>query len=187
MQQRVAADQARLARVETRLRQLTLEETMSDYDVRLKKVEPLLVASIRDTIPDWEQVTPTFNRLFDEVYAYAQSRGAVLAGPALDLWHHEGRPSGNEMPVEAAAPLAAPILESARVQVYHLLAVETMASTIHQGTFVRIGQAHEAVVRWTQTNGYQISGPSREIYLQYEREGNPNDYLTEIQYPVTKF
>ena len=158
---------------------------MPDYDVRLKTVEPLLVASVRDTIPDWEQVTPTFNRLFDEVYGYATSQGAVIAGPGLDLWHEEGPPSGADMPVEAAFPLAAPIPESERVKVHHLPAVETMASTIYHGSFTRIGQAHGAVIQWIYANGRRLCGPSREVYLQYNRDGDPNDYVTEIQYPVT--
>ncbi len=186
MQRRIAEEQARLARVETRLRQLEQENTMPDYDIRLKKVEPLLVASVRDTIPDWEQVTPTFNRLFDEVYGYATSQGAVIAGPGFDLWHEDGPPSGADMAVEAAFPIVAPIPDSERVKVSHLPAVETMASAIHRGPFRGIGQAHEAIVRWTKANGRRICGPSREVYLQYERDGDPSAYVTEVQYPVTE-
>lgn len=52
MQKRVAEEQTRLARVEIWLRQLEQEKTMSNFDVRLKKVEPMLVASVRETIPD---------------------------------------------------------------------------------------------------------------------------------------
>ncbi len=207
---RVSEEQARLERVETRLQHLEQEKTMSNYDVRLKKVEPLLVASVRDTIPNWEEVTPTFNQLFDEVYPYAASQNAAFAGPALDLWHVDGPPSGEDMPVEAAFPLATPITESDRVKVYSLPAVATMATTIHhgaptrrlssnplphagaasatiqQGAFATISQAHQAVIQWADDNGYQICGPGREIYLQYEREGDPNAYVTEIQYPVQK-
>lgn len=185
MQQRVAEEGARLARVETRLRQLEQENAMPDYDVRLKKVEPLLVASVRDIIPNWDQVNPTFNRLFDEVYEYASRQGVAFAGPRLDLWHEEGPPSGADMPVEAACPIATPIPESERIKVYHLPAVETMASTIHHGPFTRIGQAHEAVIRWAEANSRRLCGPSREVYLQYERDGDPNAYVTEVQYPIT--
>ncbi len=183
---KVTEELARLARVETRLRQLEQERTMSHYDVRLKNVEPLLVASVRDTIPNWEEVSPTFNRLFDEVYAYTASQGAVFAGPPLDLWHEEGPPSGADMPVEAAFPIAAPIPESERVKVYHLPGAETMASAIHHGPFAGLSEANHAAVQWISDNGYQICGPGRGIYLQYERAGDPNAYITEIQYPVRK-
>ena len=47
MQKRVAEEQTRLARVEIRLRQLEQEKTMSNFDVRLKKVEPMICMSRR--------------------------------------------------------------------------------------------------------------------------------------------
>jgi effector-binding domain-containing protein len=72
------------------------------------------------------------------------------------------------------------------VKVHTLPGVETMACTIHHGPFTAIGQAHEAVGRWTETNGYRICGPNREVYLQYSRDGDPADYVTEIQYAVQK-
>ena len=185
MQRRLAEEGARLARVETRLRQLTQEGTMSDFDVRLKKVEPQLVASIQETIPDWEQVTPTFNRLFDEVIAYVGRAGGHMAGAPFDRWL-DAEMRQADMQVEACAPLASPIAPNDRVQVSEMEGAETMASTIHHGPFTALKQAHEAVIRWAETNGYRLSGPSREIYLQYERNGDPNNYITEIQYPVAK-
>ena len=185
MQQRVAEDQARLARVETRLRQLSQEETMSNYDVRLKTVEPQLVASIRATIPDWEQVTPTFNRLFDELIASVDKSGGQWAGAPFDRWL-DAQPGKTDLHVEVCAPLLNAIPAAENVQVTELEGAETMASTIHPGPFTDLKQAHEAVIRWAEINGYRLSGPCREIYLQYERNGDPNAYITEIQYPVTK-
>jgi len=41
-------------------------------------------------------------------------------------------------------------------------------------------------MRWVESSGYRLAGPGREVYLQYERQGNPADYVTEIQYPVEK-
>ena len=190
MQRQVAEDQARLARVETRLRQLTLEETMSDYDVRLKKVEPQLAASIRATIPDWDQVTPTFNRLFDELIAYVDGQKGQWAGALFDRWHDAellpAQMPQTDLHVEVCAPLQRTISASDRVQVSEMEGAETAASTIHHGPFTGIKQAHEAIIRWVEANDCRISGPSREIYLQYARNGNPADYVTEIQYPVTK-
>ena len=49
-----------------------------------------------------------------------------------------------------------------------------------------ISEAHSAVIRWIEANAYQICGPIREINLQFERGGDPDDFVTEIQYPVQK-
>lgn len=185
MQKRVTEESARLARVETRLRQLTQEETMSNFDVRLKKAQPQLVASLQETIPDWDQVTPTFNRLFDELMVYVSEQNGQLAGAPFDRWL-DAQMRHTDLHVEVCVPLTKAIPTTDRVHVSEMEGVETMASTIHHGSFTEIKQAHEAVIRWAETNGYLLSGPSREIYLQYEREGDPNNYITEIQYPVTQ-
>jgi len=189
MQKRLAEEGARLARVETRLRQLEQEGTMSNFDVRLKKVEPQLVASIRETIPDWEQVSPTFNRLFDEVIGYATQHGGQMAGAPFDRWLDAESMCGGTPPtglrVEACVPLRSTIPASNRVQVCEMEGTETMAFTLLHGPFTLIKEAHQAVIRWAEANGRRICGPSREVYLQYERDGDPNAYVTEIQYPVT--
>ncbi|MCZ7546172.1 MAG: GyrI-like domain-containing protein [Anaerolineae bacterium] len=46
--------------------------------------------------------------------------------------------------------------------------------------------AYQAFGQWLEANGYHISGPSREVYLQYAPEMGPADYVTEIQFPVEK-
>lgn len=182
---RVEEERDRLRRVEARLRQIESEGIMPDYEVIVKRVEPLLVASIQDTIPDWEQVNATFNRLFDEVQSHVARHNGKCAGAALDLWHDPAM-SGQDMAVEAAWPLTQPIAESDRVKVRHLPGVETMASTTHHGPFATFPDAYHALLRWIEENGYRVAEPNREIYLQYERDGDPNQYVTEIQFPVAR-
>ncbi len=162
---------------------------MSNFDVRLKNVEPQLVASVPETIPDWEQVSPTFNRLFDEVIGYAAQHGGHLADAPFDRWLDAefmcGGTPQTGLRVEACAPIRNAIPPSDRVQVYEMEGTETMAFTVLHGPFTLIKQAHEAVIRWAEANGRRICGPSREVYLQYERDGDPDAYVTEVQYPVT--
>ncbi len=63
-----------------------------------------------------------------------------------------------------------------------------MACTLHHGPFVTISQAYETIMRWISENGYQITGPAREVYLRSaENDSQENsDNLTEIQFPVQK-
>jgi effector-binding domain-containing protein len=63
-----------------------------------------------------------------------------------------------------------------------------LASTIHNGPFVTIGEAYNAIGKWITDNGYKIVGPCRELYLhapEDNRQNNP-DTVTEIQFPVVK-
>lgn len=184
IQQRVREDQERLTRVEWRLQQIEQEGTMTSYEIIMKQVAPQLVAGVREIIPNREVVTPTLNRNFDELENHVKAHDA-FAGPFLDIWYAMDA-SDVDFDVEALAPIQQPIPETARVKVHTLPGVELMASTIHHGPFATIGQGHGAVMEWASANGYTIAGPGRELYLQYERDGDQNDYITEIQYPVEK-
>ena len=72
------------------------------------------------------------------------------------------------------------------MKVGELPAVETMASVIHHGSFSTLNQAYSAIFTWIEANGYRISGPNRELNLEYVRGGDQSKYVTEIQFPVEK-
>jgi DNA-binding transcriptional MerR regulator len=184
LQRRVREDQERLTRVEWRLQQIELEGTMTSYEIILKQVPPQLVAGVRETIPNWDALTPALNRNFDALENHVKAHDA-FAGPFLDMWHTMETGDTN-FDVEAVAPIQRPIPETERIKVHTLPGVEQMASTIHHGPFATIGQAHGALFEWVSANGYTIAGPAREVYLQYARDGDQNDFITEIQCPVEK-
>jgi effector-binding domain-containing protein len=39
---------------------------------------------------------------------------------------------------------------------------------------------------WIEANGYRLTGPDREIYLQGGTDPDDPSYVTEIQQPVEK-
>lgn len=185
LKQRLEADRLRLEQVETRLRYIEQEGTMPQYEVVLKRVEPQLVAALRDTIPTWEQVTPTFNGLFDEASAYVRQHNGKIAGNPFDRWV-DPEMRDTDMQVEVDIPLEAPIPESDRVKMVEVPGADAMACAIHHGSFAGLSEAYNALTQWIEANGYRITGPNREVYLQYDRDGSPDDFVTEIQFPVAK-
>ncbi len=183
LQQHITEEQARLARVEARLQEITREHTMPDYDVILKQVEPQLVVSVRDTLPSY----PAVGRLFGVLERYLARVGAYspdLIGAAI--WHDDDYKT-QDIDGEAVIYLKQPVPESVRVKVY-MLPAATMASVIHKGAYNRFHQAYEAIMRWIEANGYSIVGPNREIYLYCLEPVRQDDetYVTEIQFPVAK-
>jgi effector-binding domain-containing protein len=183
LQQHLAAEQARLQRVEVWLNTITQEGAMSDYNVVIKQIEPQLVASIRDTLPAY----PAISRLFDELHGYlARYSTDSLAGPATAIWHdHEYKTC--DIDAESVIPLKRALPAGERVKVYELPAA-LVASVVHKGSFNTCSQAYSAIGRWIETNGYRIVGPNREIYLYCTQPVRPDDetYVTEIQFPVEK-
>lgn len=183
LQQHIADEQERLARIEARLKTIDMEDMMPDYDVVLKQVDAQLVAGVRDKLASYPEV----GRLFNEVYGHLVRFG--INGPSqigVAIWHDEGHKDSG-IDGEAAVYLKAPVPEDERVRVYELPGA-LMASVIHKGAFNKFNLAYEALLRWVEANGYRIAGPNREIYLECSAPIRQDDdsYVTELQLPVAK-
>jgi DNA-binding transcriptional MerR regulator len=181
VEQQVAQEQGRLARIATRLRQIESEDTMPDYDVVLKSIPPMLVVSRRVTIPTNDLVPAYLGPAFTEAYSHLKQHGAKEAGPCLAVWHQPANVYANE-DAEAAVPIDQHIPSTERVQVYEL-PQQQVASVVHHGAFEDFTQGHTAILTWIEANGYHVAGPYREIYIHHDTS-NMADSATEIQYPV---
>jgi AraC family transcriptional regulator len=51
------------------------------------------------------------------------------------------------------------------VRLLELPSAKSMASVIHEGQSTALSSAYTHLYAWTQSNGYQVAGPYREIYL----------------------
>ncbi len=176
----------RLQRVESRLQQIEMEGKMPEYDVVVKTVGPIRAAVLHDVIPNMDVVSQTFNRLFDEAYSYVYQNGGVTTEAGMDLWLDEPSDKPEDLRVMVAVPLKNRIPESSRIRIEELPGVEQMASVIHRGSFANLGQGYGALIGWINSNGYRICGPCREIYLEYARSSDPDQWVTELQIPVEK-
>ena len=194
IQDQLEEEQARLRRIEARLRQIEQEDSMPTYDVVLKKVEPQTVISIRDTLPNFgAQQT-----LWIELANYLISRKAKAAGPSITIYH-DPEYREQDVDLETATPVNTSLPESQRVKVRELPGIDLAAALIHKGGYDNIGQTYSALVSWIEANGYRITGANREVYLlctanvyedptvfgEFVTE-NPEEFLTEIQFPVEK-
>ena len=179
--QRVQEEAERLQRVEALLRQIEQEDGMSKYDVVMKSVEAIKVASVRDMIPS----PPEQGGLWGELEGYLAMQRVHPNGPCFSLYYNDE--TRGDWDVEVCEPITGDLTESKRVKVQTLPAA-TLACTIHHGPFVTIPEAYAAVGKWIETNGCRITGPCREIYLNPTRNGSQNDpdTVTEIQFPVEK-
>ena len=184
IRQRVEEEAARLERVELWLRQIEQEDSMSKYDVVIKKVEPIKVASVRGVVP----TPPDQRSLWDELMGYLNQQGARMIGPPMAIYHDKEFKE-RDWDIEVSMPITDEITPNKSVKVHNLPAVETMACVVHTGPFATIGEAYDAIAKWVDQNGYHIVGPGREINLRLpERLGDQNDPNTvnEIQFPVEK-
>lgn len=185
IEQEMEQERFRLQRILARLKEIEQEGKMPDYEIILKRVEPVWVASVGGLIQSYDQSEPIFDRLFDEVYAYVHRQGVRNPGCGIAIYHDASN-EGEEMPVEALAALSERIRPSQQVRVYELPGIDIAASVVHHGPFATLGNAYQALLAWIQANGYRTAGPTRELYLSYQRGGDQSQFVTEIQFPVRK-
>lgn len=180
VEQNIAAEQARLAQIEARLRWIQQEDRLSDYEIALKSVEALPVLSIVDKVDIYGDVM----NLWREMRSYLRAHHIGWTYPNIAIWQKIEFQEGN-ITAEATLPFDGNVPTNERVRRKVLPAVECMVSTIHLGDFEELPRAYEALIKWNETNGYRLNGPIREIYLHYDRD-NLAANITEIQLPVVK-
>ena len=182
-QHRIDTEQTRLMRILARLRQIEQEEIMPAYEVLLKQVDPLLVASLRKVVP----IGANPEKLYATLASFLDQQHIVYSQPAMLLLHsrHEWHDNELAIDVEAAVPLSSDQEGNALVST-RTLPGGLMASTIHIGDNLSLGRAHMALHRWLKENEHQLIGPPRLIYLQRTGTMNADQCITEVQFPVRK-
>lgn len=178
----VKSEQERLGRVEARLRQLEQEnEPMNTSEVVIKKIDPVLVASVRDIIPSYSEQGP----LWAKLGMFLGQKGITPKGACFTLYHSEEP----EIDAEVCEPLPKPVQADGPVKVYELPPVEHAASLVYTGPFTGLSEAYSTLFQWIQSRGYRICGPCREVYLKPPAvDGDQNDpeAITELQFPITR-
>jgi effector-binding domain-containing protein len=179
-QKRVDEESDRLGRLTSRIRLIEQENYMA-YDVVVKSLPKQWIASIRETIPSYPSVGVLYGKIAAELGPHMGNSIVAVA-----LWHDPEYKKSN-VDAEAGFYLKEAVPAQNSVKVYQLPGA-TAASTIHNGSYRRLPEAYDALLRWVAGNGYQVAGPIREVYLHCSQPVRQDDesYVTEIQVPVTK-
>ncbi len=176
-------EEERLQRVASLLHQIDLEDNMSEYAVVMKAVEPIRIASVRGVV----RLPSEQGSLWEELGATLGRNHVKPVGPCFSLYHDK-ETKEFDWDIEVAEPISAELVEAGNVKVTQLPAVAQMACTVHHGPFQTLSQAYAAILKWVDENGYEVTGPCREVYLHEAVAGVQDDpnTITEIQFPVRK-
>ena len=184
VEQQIEQEQERLTRLEARLSLIETEADMSKIDVVLKPVAPVRVALVSDDVPNYENLSPVFQRLGGELMSYlAQFNPPTRAGIAL--YYDDGSKPKNHIALGIELDDKAQVPEGERVKVETLPEVKTMACVVHHGSYATLPASYQAIAKWIEANGYRSAGTSREVMLAQDHD-DPNKNVTEIQFPVVK-
>ena len=190
VEQEAQAAQLRRERILARLNSLNLEDHMPEYEVTLKPVERLTIAAIRETVPAVEDMPERCSQMFDTIERWMRANRLPL-GPSMSIYYNEGFTREN-IDTECSfiipdSDAASAVTPEPPVAVRKLDPVPLMASTMAtEGFYKKPGgllPAYQALAQWIEDNGYQITGPPRELFYGSAERG---DLTAEVQYPVER-
>ena len=185
----ILEEQERLKRVKVRLRQIEREDTRDTYDILVKSVEPLTIASARGIFPLTDDTFQQCAELADAVYHWLRCTNSPFSDRWYSLYHETTFASQHErIDIEMAVAVECSLLTKAAqfpsdlVKVWELPGTPTMACLLLSGSYDRLWDAHISLMTWIEDHGYRSAGPFRCIYLR--RPSPQEEPLTELQIPI---
>ncbi|MBX3082906.1 MAG: MerR family transcriptional regulator [Anaerolineae bacterium] len=188
-QQEIEEAQARLMRLDIRLRQIDMENQMPTYEIVTKKVDSQRVLSIR-------QIAPTMterDRLIEEVRAALRRQPISVSAPPILLYHHAGYRDVDldievAIPVETARPDAILLSNGRQMSIRMIPALDRVITCLLHGRYEQLGGVYAALNTFLNAHRLHYLGPAREVILRgADDTADPAEYLTEVQYPVGDF
>lgn len=99
---------------------------------------------------------------------------------------HDGEYKEKDVDVEAQKTVKGTYPDTEHVKFKTLPAV-TFASATYKGPYSLINEVNAAVAQWIRDNGYEYDGLTFNIYHVSPHEtDDPNEFVTEVCYPVRK-
>ena len=133
----------------------------NDYKVSLEKSSPRPMAAVHARLP-FAAVSSSFGRYLDQVYAAGKAGAVQLDGQNIFLYRvvPDRRTDAD---VAFGVGVKAPFSASGAV-VPTSLPTGEVATTVHWGSYAKLGAAHHAVQDWCRANNRRLSGTSWEVY-----------------------
>lgn len=173
----------RLRLLDTALQRLRKDDNTMKYDVTIKTFPVRYAATVRMTIPRYEQEGMLWGTLMQET----AGMNLIPDSPCYccAMFHdREYKESDADVEVQKTVKGSYPDTEHVK---FRTLPAVTAACATYQGPYEQISEIMNAVLTWIVDNGYQFDGPAFNIYhiSPYETT-DPSEFVTEVCYPVRK-
>lgn len=153
------------------------------YDVSLKTLPERYVASVRQVIPSYDREGILWKILMEETAHMQMQDGTPCYTLAI---YHDGEYKESDVDVEIQKSALGSYSDTEHVKFKTIPPVQ-IASATFTGGYEQITRVNEAIAAWIRDNGYEMDGLTFNIYHVSPHEtNNPEEFVTEICYPVRK-
>ena len=192
IERQIAEEQIKLVRIATRLQQIENENNPVRYDVAVKSLDALTIASTRQMIPNLFEMGRYRCAAYDRIYNTLANYKIKSNGTELALYHNHEYTETN---IDTEMAVVIPVREISKLALApigtrQLPASPKTACVVHQGAMLDVTQAIIAVFEWIEANGYRCrQSETRELH-HYGKENELQDFnapvVMEIQVPVER-
>lgn len=173
----------RLQTIDSTIERLRKDGSIMGYEVNLKTVPERYVASVRMTLPTYQDEGELWRVLCAETAALHVQEANP---PYVMVIYHDGEYRERDVDVEAQKAVIGAYADTEHVRFKAVPAVQ-FASAVFQGGYDQISAVNEAVAQWIADNGYELNGLSFNLYHVTPNDtANPDEYVTEVCYPVKR-
>jgi len=170
LQSEIDEGEARLARVAQRLSQLESGEIPPRCDIVIKEIPAQTVISGQIVAAGESALTQARTSLFTFMKNQLEKKKIKTVGPwfsIIDIVPYDETNLEVVLAVEVNAKDRNTIgeLRDSPIVMRNLSCVPKMAAVIHQGGLPTILHSYTSMYKWTQSNGFEVVGPCREVYL----------------------
>jgi DNA-binding transcriptional MerR regulator len=170
--------------LETTINRMGKDESIMNYSVIQKEIPQRYVASLRKIIPSYQDERILWEQFMKETaplnLQFAHPKSAAIA-----VFHDEGYKE-NDVDVEIQVPVDGSYNNTENV-VFKTVEPVMVASATYKGSYEQITAVNEAVANWVKDNNHDFDGAMFCIYhVSPAMEQNPDNWVTEVCYPVKK-
>jgi DNA-binding transcriptional MerR regulator len=177
IEKRIKKEKELIKMLEAHLLPNNKEVIKMNYQIEVKTVEPMAVASIR-----YHGKYSDVGNYIGTIYKLVKDKAN---GDPFNCYYDEDYQEDAD--IELCVPTKGVLKENGSDVICKTLPAMKGISTTHIGSYEPINQAYKALVDYAKEKGIQCKLPSREIYHKGPGaifKGNPDKYETEIIIPI---
>ena len=161
-----------------------MTSTNNDEQLIALKETPALTIAVVESTGSFEEISLVFMDLFRWVLV---NGGKVSSYPMALFPSPPDQVPAEGVRFEACIPIdpSTGLTPGDGVNIRQFPAA-TVAFVRHQGGYSEVGLAYDRILTWAAETGYEVDGPSRELYLTNPMQTPEGELVTEIQIPVKK-
>lgn len=172
----------RLSMLQTAKRRIGKGELMK-YSVVLKTIKERTVASVRGILSRYEEEGRLWHTLMQETADMNIEDDDPCISCAV---FHDAEHNDSDVDVEVQRAVRGRYPDTEHVRFMQIAPIQVASSTF-KGDYAQTAEVCATVANWISGNGYAYDGPMFFIYHVSPHETqNPQDYVTEVCFPVRK-